>query len=89
VKWHDRHLSAGIDGEDLEVLVASEHRETRAPGSNRHWARPRVIAHAIDVAKVAAMTVKERPDVALVGLGPDSEHALGMIDEIVREPPAR
>jgi response regulator NasT len=44
-----------------------------------------VIAHAIDVAKVAAMTARERPDVALVGLGASSQQALGMIDEIVRE----
>ena len=31
------------------------------------------------------MTARERPDVALVGLGLHSEHALGLIGEIVRE----
>ena len=31
------------------------------------------------------MTARERPDVALVGLGLDSEHALELITEIVRE----
>jgi AmiR/NasT family two-component response regulator len=44
-----------------------------------------VIAHGIDVAEVAAVTARERPDVALVGLGQSSEHALGMIDQIVGE----
>ena len=31
------------------------------------------------------MTARERPDVALVGLGANSEHALDLIDKIVRE----
>ena len=31
------------------------------------------------------MTVRERPDVALVGLGESSEHALALIDKIVKE----
>ena len=31
------------------------------------------------------MTARERPDVALVGLGESSEHALELIDRIVRE----
>src|SRR6185503_7001881 len=33
----------------------------------------------------AAVTARERPDVALVGLGLSSEHALQLIEEIVRE----
>jgi AmiR/NasT family two-component response regulator len=31
------------------------------------------------------VTARERPDVALVGLGESSEHALGLIEKIVRE----
>ena len=31
------------------------------------------------------MTTRERPDVALVGLGESSEHALDLIERIVRE----
>jgi AmiR/NasT family two-component response regulator len=31
------------------------------------------------------VTARERPDVALVGLGESSEHALGLIERIVRE----
>jgi two-component system, response regulator / RNA-binding antiterminator len=43
-----------------------------------------VIAREIDVDEVAAVTARERPDVALVGLGESSEHALQLITEIVR-----
>jgi AmiR/NasT family two-component response regulator len=44
-----------------------------------------VIARSISVSEVAATTARERPDVALVGLGESSEHALELISEIVRE----
>jgi response regulator NasT len=44
-----------------------------------------VIAREIDVEEVGAVTARERPDVALVGLGDSSDHALEMIDKIVRE----
>jgi AmiR/NasT family two-component response regulator len=43
-----------------------------------------VIAQEIHVADVGAVTARERPDVALVGLGASSEHALELITEIVR-----
>jgi AmiR/NasT family two-component response regulator len=45
----------------------------------------RVIAREIYVKEVGAVTARERPDVALVGLGLHSEHALELISEIVRE----
>src|SRR6202050_4518689 len=44
-----------------------------------------VIAREIDVQDVGAVTARERPDVALVGLGASSQHALDLIDKIVRE----
>lgn len=44
-----------------------------------------VIAREIDVKDVGAVTARERPDVALVGLGESSQHALDLIDQIVRE----
>jgi AmiR/NasT family two-component response regulator len=44
-----------------------------------------VIATSIEIADVGALTVREHPDVALVGLGESSEHALALIDRIVRE----
>ena len=43
-----------------------------------------VIAREIRVEEVAAVTARERPDVALVGLGENSEHELQLITEIVR-----
>jgi AmiR/NasT family two-component response regulator len=43
-----------------------------------------VIAREIRVEEVAAVTARERPDVALVGLEESSEHALQLITEIVR-----
>ncbi len=44
-----------------------------------------VIAREIHVTDVAAVTARERPDVALVGLGESAEHALHQISEIVAE----
>jgi response regulator NasT len=44
-----------------------------------------VVAREVDVHDVGAVTARERPDVALVGLGESSEHALALIDNIVRE----
>ena len=44
-----------------------------------------VVARSIEVDEVASVTQRERPDVALVGLGDSSEHALELIGEIVRQ----
>jgi AmiR/NasT family two-component response regulator len=44
-----------------------------------------VIAREIEVEDVGEVTARERPDVALVGLGESSQHALDLIDKIVRE----
>jgi AmiR/NasT family two-component response regulator len=44
-----------------------------------------VIAASIEVGGVGALTSREHPDVALVGLGESSDHALELIDRIVRE----
>jgi AmiR/NasT family two-component response regulator len=42
-----------------------------------------VIAREIHVKDVGAVTARERPDVAFVGLGQSAEHALDLITEIV------
>jgi AmiR/NasT family two-component response regulator len=42
-----------------------------------------VIAREVDVRKVGAATTAAQPDVALVGLGVSSDHALDLIGEIV------
>jgi AmiR/NasT family two-component response regulator len=44
-----------------------------------------VIAREIEIEEVGGVTARERPDVALVGLGENSEHALRLIERIVRE----
>jgi AmiR/NasT family two-component response regulator len=44
-----------------------------------------VIAREIHVSEVAAVTARERPDVAFVGLGESAEHALELISEIVSQ----
>jgi hypothetical protein len=44
-----------------------------------------VIAREVDVGSVGAATAREGPDVALVGLGLSSQHALAVIEQIVHE----
>ncbi len=44
-----------------------------------------MIAREISVEEVGTVTAREHPDVALVGLGESSTHALELISEIVRE----
>jgi AmiR/NasT family two-component response regulator len=70
----------------LRVLIANERRErlellAQVVAGLGHD----VIAREIYVKEVGAVTAREQPDVALVGLGLSSEHALELITEIVRE----
>jgi AmiR/NasT family two-component response regulator len=70
----------------LRVLIANEKRDrlellAAVVAGLGH----EVIAREIYVKEVGAVTARERPDVALVGLGLNSEHALDLISEIVRE----
>ena len=74
------------ENEHLRVLIANERRDRLALLAQvvtdlGH----EVIAREIDVREVAAVTAREQPDVALVGLGVSSDHALDLISEIVRE----
>ena len=74
------------DTEHLRVLIANERKDRLAlvapivVGLGHE-----VIAREIDPQDVGPVTARERPDVALVGLGESSEHALELIDKIVRE----
>jgi AmiR/NasT family two-component response regulator len=70
----------------LRVLIANERRDrlevlAQVVAGLGH----EVIAREIDVREVGAVTAREHPDVALVGLGHSSEHALELIAEIVHE----
>jgi AmiR/NasT family two-component response regulator len=70
----------------LRVLIANEKRDRLELLANVVIGLGHdVIAREIYVKEVGAATARERPDVALVGLGSSSEHALGLISEIVRE----
>src|SRR2546423_8592904 len=80
---HDRAMvENGI--EHLRVLIANERRDrlellAQVVAGLGH----EVIAREIDVKEVGPVTAKEQPDVALVGLGLSSEHALELIGEFV------
>jgi AmiR/NasT family two-component response regulator len=75
-----------LQTEQLRVLIANERKDrlellvpiVAALGHE-------VIAREIDVEEVRAVTARERPDVALVGLGESSGHALQMVEKIVQE----
>ena len=72
--------------EHLRVLIANE-REDRlalvAPIVTDLGHE--VIAREVDAKDVGGVTAREQPDVALVGLGKSSKHALALIDQIVQE----
>jgi AmiR/NasT family two-component response regulator len=70
----------------LRVLIANERRDrlellAQVVSGLGH----EVIAREIEVTEVGAVTAREHPDVALVGLGLSSAHALELIKEIVHE----
>jgi response regulator NasT len=70
----------------LRVLIANERRDrlqllAKVVGGLGH----EVVSVEIDVSEVGAATNLEHPDVALVGLGESSQHALELIEQIVRE----
>ena len=72
--------------EHLRVLIANERKDRLALIAPIVVALGHeVIAREIDIEEVGPVTDSERPDVALVGLGESSEHALELIDKIVRE----
>jgi response regulator NasT len=75
-----------IEKHRLRVLIANERRDrlellAQVVSGLGHD----VIAREIDVELVGAVTAREHPDVALVGLGLSSKHALELIEQIVHE----
>ncbi|MHB8658558.1 MAG: ANTAR domain-containing response regulator [Solirubrobacteraceae bacterium] len=70
----------------LRVLIANERKDRLALVATIVVALGHeVIAREIEVEDVGSVTARERPDVALVGLGESSSHALELIDKIVRQ----
>jgi AmiR/NasT family two-component response regulator len=80
------HPDGRRETEHLRILIANEREDRLAlvtpivVGLGHE-----VIAREIDVDEVGPVTARERPDVALVGLGESSEHALGLIETIARQ----
>ena len=72
--------------EHLRVLIANERKDRLALVAPIVAALGHeVIAREIEVEDVGPVTARERPDVALVGLGESSAHALELIEKIVHE----
>ena len=76
----------GHEPNKLRVLIANERRDrlellAQVVAGLGHD----VIAREVEVTQVAAVTAREHPDVALVGLGASADHALDLISKIVHE----
>src|SRR6267143_3021117 len=70
----------------LRILIANERRDRlELLADVVSGLGHEVIAREVDVREVGAVTAREHPDVALVGLGLSSDHALELIGEIVHE----
>jgi response regulator NasT len=77
---------ADAEPHHLRVLVADERRRyleavTQAVEALGHT----VVSHEVQIAAVGRATVEHRPDVAIVALHEDTQHALDLITEIVDE----
>lgn len=77
-------MAEQLEHQHLRVLIANQRGDrldyvTTVVVSLGH----EIVARTIEVNEVAAVTGRERPDVALVGLGDSSAHALALIGEIV------
>jgi response regulator NasT len=70
----------------LRVLVANERQDRLADvAAIVAGLGHEVLAPQIEVSEVGAVTAREQPDVAFVGLGASSQHALELIEQIVHE----
>jgi two-component system, response regulator / RNA-binding antiterminator len=79
-------MSTKTEPAPLRVLIANERHEdlpiiTEVVVSIGHT----VVAAGVDLEEIGEATRRELPDVALIGLGDDSAHALGLIDRVVHE----
>jgi AmiR/NasT family two-component response regulator len=74
------------DVQRLRVLIANERADRLELLANVVTGLGHeVIARSVEVTRVGAVTARERPDIALVGLGLSSKHALDLISGIVHE----
>ena len=78
-------MIAARNTEHLRVLIANERQDRLAVVAQVvESLGHEVIAREVDAVDVGAVTARERPDVALVGVGERPEHALCLIEEIVK-----
>ena len=72
--------------ESLRVLVADEEKQQLEPvGTALEELGHEVIALAVEPGEIARATQEHRPDLAIVALHEDAEHALELIEQIVDE----
>jgi AmiR/NasT family two-component response regulator len=70
----------------LRVLIANQRKDRLAIISETVSSLGHeVVAREVEITEVGEVTAREHPDVALVGLGESSEHALQLIERIVKE----
>ena len=86
IRLGERARMSHRETDHLRVLIANEPEDRLAlvapsVASLGH----EVIAREIDAEEVGRVSANELPDVALVGLGESSDHALSLIERIVRE----
>ena len=76
----------GEEPHDLRVLVADERRKYLEPISEAvRRLGHEVCALEVETGRVGRATLEHRPDIAIVALHEDSDHALGLITESVDE----
>lgn len=81
-----RPLAVTDEPQHLRVLIADEHQRALTEIAEAVEALGHeVIAHEVDVQLVGPATQEHRPNLAIVALHEDSEHALGLITQIVEE----
>jgi response regulator NasT len=82
-------LNSTVDAPEvkrLRVLVANERQDRLVKvAAVIAGLGHEVIAPQIEVSEVGPVTAREQPDVAFVGLGESSQHALELIEQIVHE----
>jgi len=74
------------EAENLRVLIANQQRERLEQiGAIVRGLGHEIVALELDVANVGELARSTQPDIAFVGLGDDSQHALDLIAQIVQE----
>jgi response regulator NasT len=74
------------EAENLRVLIANQlQQRLEQIAAIVRGLGHQIVALELDVANVGELTRNTRPDIAFVGLGEDSQHALDLISRIVQE----